>query len=98
MDTGSDDTSPPEDGEAETPEDESQGPPTGGVRIIGAQEAAEAVARGEVGRRPEAPADDGRPVLRFPRPIDSQDPSSFGAVPVVRAEDEPEEPTDSHLI
>ncbi len=108
MDEGSDDTSPSDDGEVGPIDDDSQGPPTGGVRIIGAQEAAEAVARGDVGRRrdegdvgygdrPEAPADDGRPVLRFPRPIDSQDPSSFGAVPVVRADDE-HEITDSHLI
>jgi phosphatidate cytidylyltransferase len=111
MDTGSDDNSPDE-GEDGPSEDEAQGPPTGGVRIIGAQEAAEAVARGDAGRRrdegdlgfgdrPEPPAtDDGRPVLRFPRPIDSQDPSSFGAVPVVRSDDDPElgESTESHLI
>lgn len=50
---------------------------TEGVRIIGADEAAEAIERGEVaarrgmgtpryGDRPEAPPDDARPALRFP--------------------------------
>jgi phosphatidate cytidylyltransferase len=77
---------------------------TEGVRIIGAEEAAEAVARGEAGTRraPDQPgygdrpdtvdadADD-RPVLRFPSPITSRDPSSFGAVPIVRAGDPPPE-------
>ena len=69
---------------------------TGGVRIIGAQEASEAVGRGE-SRPPQRDedfgelSDDERPVLRFPSPIEARDPSSFGAVPVVRIGDEPPE-------
>lgn len=62
----------------ERPEDARKGPPTEGVRIIGAEEAAEALERGDVahrrgddqpryGDRPEPPRADGpRPVLRFP--------------------------------
>ncbi|HVL03169.1 MAG TPA: hypothetical protein VM386_01900, partial [Acidimicrobiales bacterium] len=73
----------------ERPEDDTEGQPedrrsrdrepdpTEGVRIIGADEAAEAIERGEVasrrgmgtpryGDRPEAPPDDARPALRFP--------------------------------
>ena len=70
-----------------------------GVRILGAQEAADAVGRGDKGARrgandsiePDEPdePDDDRPVLRFPSPITSRDPSSFGAVPIVRAGDPP---------
>lgn len=60
------------------PEDKRSDPPSEGVRIIGAEEAAEALERGDVaprrggdqpryGDRPTSPADDGpRPVLRFP--------------------------------
>ena len=60
------------------PEDKRSDPPSEGVRIIGAEEAAEALERGDVaqrrggdqpryGDRPTPPADDGpRPVLRFP--------------------------------
>jgi phosphatidate cytidylyltransferase len=60
------------------PEDKRKDPPSEGVRIIGAEEAAEALERGDVaqrrpgdqprfGDRPEAPGGDGpRPVLRFP--------------------------------
>ena len=60
------------------PEEKRSDPPSEGVRIIGAEEAAEALERGDVaqrrggdqpryGDRPTAPADDGpRPVLRFP--------------------------------
>jgi phosphatidate cytidylyltransferase len=54
-----------------------RGDPTEGVRIIGAEEAAEVMERGDVaprrgmgtpryGDRPEAPPDDARPALRFP--------------------------------
>lgn len=81
---------------------EPDSPRTEGVRILGAQEAAEAVARGEAGRRrspgPEGHSDepgddhadsDERPVLRFPSSITSRDPSSFGSVPVVRADEPP---------
>ncbi len=62
----------------ERPEDKRSAPPTEGVRIIGAEEAAEALERGDVaqrrgddepryGDRPHAPTADGpRPVLRFP--------------------------------
>ncbi len=60
------------------PEDKRSDPPSEGVRIIGAEEAAEALERGDVaqrrgddqpryGDRPNPPAPDGpRPVLRFP--------------------------------
>jgi phosphatidate cytidylyltransferase len=112
MDNGADDT-PSDEGDLPPEEDDTQGPPTGGVRIIGAQEASEAVARGEAGRRreegelgfgdrPEEPGDDGRPLIRFPRPLEAKDPSSFGAVPVVRADDDEEEIDDdataTHVI
>lgn len=54
-----------------------RGDPTEGVRIIGAEEAAEVMERGDVaprrgmgtpkyGDRPEAPPEDARPALRFP--------------------------------
>jgi phosphatidate cytidylyltransferase len=58
--------------------DERSDPPSEGVRIIGAEEAAEALERGDVARRrpedaprfgdrpPPPPADGPRPVLRFP--------------------------------
>src|SRR5215210_3936335 len=53
--------------------------PTEGVRIIGAEEAAEAIEKGSVagrrgeglpryGDRPESPSSDVRPALRFPLP------------------------------
>ena len=91
----------PEDDQPDDTDVPSSEPPrTEGVRIVGAQEAAEAVARGDAGTRrgdgepgygdrPEPPREDDRPVLRFPSPIESRNPSSFGAVPVVRVEDEP---------
>ena len=62
----------------ERPEDKRSKSPTEGVRIIGAEEAAEALERGDIaprrgddqpryGDRPDAPGGDGpRPVLRFP--------------------------------
>jgi phosphatidate cytidylyltransferase len=62
----------------ERPEDKRSDPPSEGVRIIGAEEAAEALERGDVaqrrgddqpryGDRPHSPTGDGpRPVLRFP--------------------------------
>jgi phosphatidate cytidylyltransferase len=57
---------------------------TEGVRIIGAEEAAEAIERGDVaprrgegeprfGDRPEAPPEDVRPAMRFPLPADESD-------------------------
>jgi phosphatidate cytidylyltransferase len=57
---------------------------TEGVRIIGAEEAAEAIERGDVvprrgegelrfGDRPEVPADEERPAMRFPLPADESD-------------------------
>jgi phosphatidate cytidylyltransferase len=57
---------------------------TEGVRIIGAEEAAEAIERGEVaprraegelryGDRPEAPPEDVRPAIRFPLPAEESD-------------------------
>ena len=60
------------------PDDKRTDPPSEGVRIIGAEEAAEAIERGDVaqrrsqdepryGDRPHAPTGEGpRPVLRFP--------------------------------
>ena len=71
-------------------------PPSEGVRIIGAEEAAEALERGAVaqrrsgdqpryGDRPPTPATDGpRPVLRFPR--SSSDPRSNERPSVVPAD------------
>ena len=62
----------------ERPEDKRPDPPSEGVRIIGAEEAAEAIERGDVaprrgddqpryGDRPHSPTGEGpRPVLRFP--------------------------------
>jgi phosphatidate cytidylyltransferase len=62
----------------ERPQDKRSDPPSEGVRIIGAEEAAEALERGDVaqrrgddqpryGDRPQSPVGDGpRPVLRFP--------------------------------
>jgi len=62
----------------ERPDEDRKVPPTEGVRIIGAEEAAEALERGDVaqrrgddqpryGDRPDSPTVDGpRPVLRFP--------------------------------
>ena len=89
-------------GDVEDPDDDARtSPRPEGVRIIGAQEAAEAVARGDAGKRraegepgygdrPAGPDDDDdRPVLRFPTPMTTREPSSFGSVPVVRAEDPP---------
>jgi phosphatidate cytidylyltransferase len=57
---------------------------TEGVRIIGAEEAAEAIERGDVaprraegelrfGDRPEAPPEDVRPAMRFPLPAEESD-------------------------
>jgi phosphatidate cytidylyltransferase len=59
---------------------------TEGVRIIGAEEAAEALERGDVapkraegqlgfGDRPEAPPEGVRPAVRFPLPADEEDPA-----------------------
>jgi phosphatidate cytidylyltransferase len=92
----------PEPSEPTEPPEEPAPPRTEGVRIIGAEEAAEAVARGDAGTRREPgepgygdrPAtldEDERPVLRFPSPITSRDPSSFGAVPIVTAGSPPSE-------
>ncbi len=72
-------------------------PRTEGVRIIGAHEASEVAARRGRGRAEssdhgddaDSDADDDRPVLRFPSSITSRDPSSFGAVPIVRADEPP---------
>ncbi|MEO7429846.1 MAG: hypothetical protein ABIY48_10760, partial [Acidimicrobiales bacterium] len=81
----------------ERPDDKRSGPPTEGVRIIGAEEAAEALERGDVaqrrgddqpryGDRPHSPTGDGpRPVLRFPLGS-SSDPRDIER-PVVAAQD-----------
>jgi phosphatidate cytidylyltransferase len=75
------------------PDDKRKDPPSEGVRIIGAEEAAEALERGDVaprrgddqpryGDRPTPPAADGpRPVLRFPLGS-SSDPSDIERAPV----------------
>jgi len=66
------------------PEDDTSKDKTEGVRIIGAEEAAEAVERGDVaprrgegelkyGDRPESPPEDARPAVRFPLPADESD-------------------------
>lgn len=68
------------------PEDDDAiaGDKTEGVRIIGAEEAAEAIERGDVvprrgegelkyGDRPAAPPDDARPAVRFPLPAEDSD-------------------------
>ena len=77
----------------ERPEDKRKDPPSEGVRIIGAEEAAEALERGDVaqrrgddqpryGDRPTPPASDGpRPVLRFPLGS-SSDPRDIERPPV----------------
>jgi phosphatidate cytidylyltransferase len=77
-------------------------PPSEGVRIIGAEEAAEAIERGEVaprrggdqpryGDRPTPPAADGpRPVLRFPLGS-SSDPADLGRSAVSEPISEPVE-------
>ena len=81
----------------ERPEDKRTDPPSEGVRIIGAEEAAEALERGDVaqrrgddepryGDRPHSPVGDGpRPVLRFPLGS-SSDPRDIER-PVVAAPD-----------
>ncbi len=77
----------------ERPEDKRKDPPSEGVRIIGAEEAAEALERGDVaprrgddlpryGDRPTPPVADGpRPVLRFPLGS-SSDPRDIDRPPV----------------
>lgn len=76
------------------PEPPTDGKPEG-VRIIGAEEAAEAVTRGDVkprrgegekgfGDRPEAPPPEERPALRFPRSQTGGDPDRFGAIPIIK--------------
>src|SRR5687767_8108182 len=81
----------------ERQEDKRSDPPSEGVRIIGAEEAAEALERGDVaqrrgedqpryGDRPHSPSADGpRPVLRFPLGS-SSDPRDIER-PVVAAQD-----------
>ncbi|MCU1375179.1 MAG: Phosphatidate cytidylyltransferase, partial [Actinomycetia bacterium] len=65
-------------------EDKTAGDKTEGVRIIGAEEAAEALERGDVaprrgegelkyGDRPARPPEDARPAVRFPLPADEAD-------------------------
>ena len=77
--------------------DQRKDPPSEGVRIIGAEEAAEALERGDVaqrrgddepryGDRPTSPATDGpRPVLRFPLGS-SSDPRDIERSPVAPAD------------
>ncbi|MDP1821146.1 MAG: phosphatidate cytidylyltransferase [Acidimicrobiales bacterium] len=82
--------------------DKRTNPPSEGVRIIGAEEAAEALERGDVaqrrgddqpryGDRPAPPASDGpRPVLRFPLGS-SSDPTDIARPPVAEPISEPVE-------
>jgi phosphatidate cytidylyltransferase len=84
------------------PENKRSDPPSEGVRIIGAEEAAEALERGDVaprrggdqpryGDRPTPPAADGpRPVLRFPLGS-SSDPRDIERSPVAEPISEPVE-------
>ncbi|HEV2810014.1 MAG TPA: phosphatidate cytidylyltransferase [Acidimicrobiales bacterium] len=96
----------PEDDTEGQPEDrrshDAEPDPTEGVRIIGADEAAEAIERGEVasrrgmgtpryGDRPEAPPDDARPALRFPLSA-SGDPSDVARPRVSGAPQSPMQP------
>jgi phosphatidate cytidylyltransferase len=71
------------------PDDDRPGDPTEGVRIIGAEEAAEALERGDVasrrgedeprfGDRPKPPPVGPKPALRFP--LNADDPADLGAV------------------
>lgn len=88
----------------ERPEDKRTDPPSEGVRIIGAEEAAEALERGDIaqrrgddqpryGDRPHSPVGDGpRPVLRFPLGS-SSDPRDIER-PVVAAPDPISEPVE----
>jgi phosphatidate cytidylyltransferase len=88
----------------ERPKDKRSDPPSEGVRIIGAEEAAEALERGDVaqrrgddqpryGDRPHSPTGDGpRPVLRFPLGS-SSDPRDIER-PVVSAPDPISEPVE----
>ncbi|HMQ28617.1 MAG TPA: hypothetical protein PKA98_21705, partial [Acidimicrobiales bacterium] len=73
--------------------------PTEGVRIIGAEEAAEAAGRSDVvsrlpsdrprfGDRPKASDEDAPPPLKFPAP-EAEDPNTFGAVPIISADSPP---------
>ena len=72
--------------------------PTEGVRIIGAEEAAEAASRPDVvsripADRPKfgdrgAKGDDAPPPLRFPAP-EADDPNTFGAVPIISPDSPP---------
>ena len=73
--------------------------PTEGVRIIGAEEAAEAAGRSDVvprlpsdrprfGDRPKASDDDAPPPIAFPAP-EADDPNTFGAVPIISPDDPP---------
>lgn len=83
----------------ERPEDKRPDPPSEGVRIIGAEEAAEALERGDVARRrggdqprygdrPHSPTGEGpRPVLRFPLGS-SSDPRDIER-PVVASQQDP---------
>jgi phosphatidate cytidylyltransferase len=70
-------------GDDEKPQDTTEG-----VRIIGAEEAAEALERGDVvprraegelrfGDRPAAPPDDAQPAIRFPLPADEEPENAF---------------------
>ena len=82
------------------PDDKRPDPPSEGVRIIGAEEAAEALERGDVaprrgddqpryGDRPESPVGEGpRPVLRFPLGS-SSDPRDIERPPVAEPVSEP---------
>lgn len=73
--------------------------PTEGVRIIGAEEAAEAAGRSDVvsrlpsdrprfGDRPKASDDDAPAPLKLPAP-EAEDPNTFGAVPIISVDSPP---------
>lgn len=91
-----------------SPQDDREKPPTEGVRIIGAEEAAEALERGEVaprlsdespryGDRPTPPPDGVRPALRFPLGSDS-DPSSVTRPPILPPRLPGDEPSPSGSV
>ncbi len=88
---------PPDDEESSAPERSAAADPTEGVRIIGAEEAAEAMERGDVtprrggdqpryGDRPPPPPMGPRPALRFPLDVGA-DPTRIERPPVQPAPD-----------
>lgn len=96
------------DDQSDRNDDESPREPTEGVRIIGAEEAAEAVERGEVaprlsdekprfGDRPNTTPEGARPALRFPLDADS-DPNDLIRPAVVGRDQPSDDPSPSGTV